>query len=399
MGIPMFKNDYSSSRLYIVHALLVIHVIFHFGALALTIRALFVWGWEEALGWAILEISFGVCEYVMRQGRKEIEGILRFIYQYLSKEEHTFIQMKCRRVFGYVIVHMIVYFTFFFMYMSIRIFMNENSINNKLLGYDNYSLHYKMLLTIIFRIGISLHVYGCLWGPMAFYSMIGFVLQGYSKKMNVFLQEILRTEKRIGWHEINQIKVRLKIYVEKKRRLEEATNLMPLSWMANVMSALTIFATMIITDTEKEMTYGESVFIANFYYTFVCCVSVVIVMKTRSASDKDFGNVLHKILEILDMSSEYEIGITRNTHDLERNSLPHTSILIAAALQNIEFNREILQLQNQVSLLLRKPNFILSSVASIVSFDDATILSFTGHIVNFSVMVISIRNAYRTSNP
>ena len=393
IGVPLFKNDYSNRRVYTIYFCFILNAIHTLVSTTLTIRAFLVWGWEEALGFSILILHFMLADMIMFRERKQVEEVLTNISMMISSREERFLKMEDKKLFRLAVGNLILYLIIYFMYMTIRLQYDDNFLNNKLLGIDDYPFIHKIWINIIVRIGITLQTYGHLCATMAYYVLIGLTFHAYSISLDAYLADVSRSEKDIDEQVIRNIRKRIVFYVVNKKRVEKETNVLPFLWLLSLMTSLTLFATKLITDVEKEMANGESVFISNLYFVAVYVMALVKVMRIRETSDQKFKECLEKLVTLLGNKSERKKQIDTSIEVL----IAYNKKLDYPYIDSLILNRQMSQLESEVSLLLNRALSIDSTVAGIVIFDRNTLVSFAGHVVNFSVMVISIRNAYQTS--
>ena len=164
------------------------------------------------------------------------------------------------------------------------------------------------------------------------------------------------------------------VYFILKERVERLSNIFPFFWMSFVMISITSYVTKGIREWEQSL--GEATFVSSILFTTKYLMSLYVVMKLRQNSDKKFNDSLEEAMSLTEkreseLSSEVE---TRGDK-----------------MKQVLLNQELILLHNEVS------NRILgtkSTISSMATFDQKTMVSFAGHIINFSVMIINIRVAF-----
>ena len=209
---------------------------------------------------------------------------------------------------------------------------------------------------------------------MLFYTMIGFVFEAYSMQLSSVLKSLNSQTSPVTSEEVRGVRRQMDVYFILKERVERLCSIFPFFWMSSVMIIITSYVTKGIRDWEHSL--GEASFVANILFTTKYLLSLYVVMKLRQNSDKKFNDSLEEAMSLTEKRE--------SSSEVESRGDKMKEVLL---------NQELMLLHNEISNRIEGTK---STISSIATFNEKTMLSFVGHIINFSVMIINIRVAFNS---
>ena len=197
--------------------------------------------------------------------------------------------------------------------------------------------------------------------------MIGLVFEAYSMNFESSLEVFTSKEKKLTREYITNTRLRLNVYIDLKHTAESLTNILPFLWLVYALMSSTSYLTKAVTEWDEKQHFSESSLVASLYYFVSHLVAIVFVLCIRSRGDKRFKKCIQKALSIAHQRN-YEVNA-----------------------RNVLINQELILLHNEI---INRSRLADTTVLSLTTFDAATLISFAGHIINFSVMIINIRMAF-----
>ena len=221
----------------------------------------------------------------------------------------------------------------------------------------------------------SFCVYGGIAATIYFYLVIGFVFEAYSKNLMRFIDESTSKICDLRRQDVGDIRQKLNLYFQLKYKAESITNILPFLWLSYVLLSSTSHITKEVIDWDFEKRSGEAALVVALLYFVTYKLAVLLPLKLRGRSDRCFQDSIQKLLSF---------KLKTCASGCIKSSDYFTRILL---------NQEIVLLHKEI---YNSNDMAQSTVMYIAPFNEAAIVSFMGHIINFSVMVINIRIAFNT---
>ena len=297
------------------------------------------------------------------------------MFRYLSPNGKDFLVKQDRKWCYRVIFLMFIAVVSYLVYVRIRMESSDTFLDNPYTALEMKSITSKVVEHSIAMSILGVLVDGNVYSVMLFYTMIGFVFEAYSMKLSLVLKLLNSKTSSVTSEEIRGVRSQMDVYFILKERVERLSNIFPFFWMSFVMISITSYVSKGIREWEQSL--GEVAFIFHILCTTKYLLSLYVVMKLRQNSDKKFNDSLEEAM-CLTEKRESESSEVETRGDKMRKVL---------------LNQELILLHNEVS---NRISGTKSTISSMATFNQKTMVSFAGHIINFSVMIINIRVAFNS---
>ena len=366
-GIPMFRDDFSRKKLYVVKFFLILNVISIASNLQFVMIQLSSGKIEEALIFLIQLLHIWVGLFVVHRQRKKVEDIICTLLKSLSCKEKIFIKCQDRRCINACFIWNLLFLLSYSSYIAIRSHSSTSFLDNIAVSTNDMSFVMLIIFHISFLSISNFIIFGSIFATTNFYLVIGLVFEAYSMNFESSLEVFTSKEKKLTREYITNTRLRLNVYIDLKHTAESLTNILPLLWLFYVLMSSTCYFTKIVTEWDEKQQFSESSLVANLHYFLSYLMAIVFVLCIRSRGDKRFKKCIQKALSIAHQRN-YEVNA-----------------------RNVLINQELILLHNEI---INRSRLADTTVLSLTTFDAATLISFAGHIINFSVMIINIRMAF-----
>jgi hypothetical protein len=309
--------------------------------------------------------------FILWKNKRRVERILTRIFKELTNSEKKFLSNLDKRYFigpvGVVVLSLPLYIGYLLARLNYKPRLLESLIFSQ---QDEGSITAKIVENVLMTIFYVTYTFGNAATVIKYYLIVCFIFEGYAMNLASRLNSIL--EDKVTAEKIREVRDRLRIYYTQKVKAEKFVNVFPFLWLSYLMLTATSYFTKAATDWKQEQQTSETFFVVNVYLSIIYFASTTITSIATERGNNKFKECIQKALAL---------------SDPRRKDFPPTQI-------PPDIKKEILLLHHEMT---SRPQ-TASTVFGMVTFDRGMVLSFVGNLINFAVMVINIRVAFKTSN-